>query len=241
MRFLFMIALLATAPCYSQRIDSLNTAKNCMYMTADEREMIYEINRVRSNPASYLQYLTPLLDEIKKTIKQYGKGEKNYSLTFTTRTVNGKETQTIDTTWHYMNDEKRRALETLISDLKKSKKLSVLRPDSGIYAAADKHARDQDKHDWTLMHTGSDGSNPWERITKFSPAMSFGNENIAGSSAFIVTPRDIVLQLLIDAGIPGYGHRYNMLDPQWTHVACRGKKDKDAMNWWIQNFGTIRK
>jgi len=30
------------------------------------------------------------------------------------------------------------------------------------------------------MHTGSDGSQPWDRIKKFSPKMKFGNENIAG-------------------------------------------------------------
>jgi uncharacterized protein YkwD len=44
----------------------------------------------------------------------------------------------------------------------------------------------------------------------------FGNENIAGNSMEIVTARDIVIQLLVDSGIPGYGHRYNLLDPAWT-------------------------
>jgi uncharacterized protein YkwD len=86
------------------------------------------------------------------------------------------------------------------------------------------------------MHTGSDGSAPWDRILTFSPAMSFGNENIAGNSLRNVTARDIVIQLLIDNGIPGYGHRYNLLDPGWTHVACRQEIFRE-MHWWIQNFG----
>lgn len=220
----------------AQVTDSLNTAKNCIYMTPEEREMIYEINRVRSNPKSYLQYIQPMLAEAKQTLSRYGKGAKNYSLTYRTETENGREQKTIDTTWHYINEEEVKALTSLVNDLKKLKKLSVLQPDSGIYNAAKKHAADQDAHDWQLLHTGSDGSQPWDRITKYSPAMSFGNENIAGRSG---TPaaREIVIQLLVDSGIPGYGHRDNLLDPQWTHVACVGVNYKEWMYYWIQDFG----
>ncbi len=90
------------------------------------------------------------------------------------------------------------------------------------------------------MHTGSDGSAPWDRILQFSPAMRFGNENIAGNSRKDISARDIVIQLLIDDGIPGYGHRYNLLDPYWTHVACRTEL-YNGMHWWIQNFGIRKK
>lgn len=222
----------------AQRIDSLNTAANCKYMTEAEKEMIYEINRVRSNPKSYLEYLNPLLANAKEELKLNGKGNRNYSLTFTTTIKNGKEVKKIDTTWHYTREEEVKALQTLVNDLTKLKPLSVLKPDSGIYKAVQKHIADQDKHEWKLMHTGSDGSAPWDRILKFSPGMSFGNENIAGNTA-PATPRDFVIQLLIDSGIPGYGHRYNLLDPQWTHVAC-STADYDGMHWWIQNFGRIK-
>jgi uncharacterized protein YkwD len=116
----------------------------------------------------------------------------------------------------------------------------VLKADSGVYNAARKHAKDQDGHEWKLMHTGSDGSDPWDRITKFSPSMSFGNENIAGSSGLDATPRGFVIQLLVDSGIPSYGHRYNMLDPQWTHIGCVMTEYK-GMNWCIQNFGVKKK
>ncbi len=206
-------------------------------MSADEREMIYEINRVRSNPTSYLVYLTPMLEAAKKTLKDYGKGERNYSLTYTSDS--GIDKSNIDTTWHYVNEEEVKALNTLIDELKNLKKLSVLKPDKGIYQAAVKHASDQHAHDWKLGHTGTDGSNPWDRILKFSPKMRFGNENIAGNSEN-VRPRDIVIQLLVDSGIPGYGHRYNLLDPNWTHVGCKTEKFKNWMNWWIQDFGKIK-
>ena len=209
-------------------------------MTEIEREMLYEINRVRHNPRSYIQYLQPMLNEATATLKKYGKGYKNYSVTYSSTTKNAKTVETTDTTWHYTNQERVKALTTLINDLNKLKPLSILKPDSGIYNAATKHAKDQDEHDWKLMHTGSDGSEPWDRITLFSPAMSFGNENIAGNSMEIVTARDIVIQLLVDSGIPGYGHRYNLLDPAWTYGACKHDLFK-GMHWWIQNFGVKKK
>ena len=114
-----------------------------------------------------------------------------------------------------------------------------MKPDSGIYVAARRHAEDNNNHNWKLLHTGSDGSYPWDRVRRFSPGMRFGNENIAGRSG-VAAPRDIVIQLLIDAGIPGYGHRYNLLDPQWTHVACAVEDYKGVMQYWIQEFGVIK-
>jgi uncharacterized protein YkwD len=239
-RILFILLIATSFTSNAQLIDSLNTAKNSLYMSPEEREMIYELNRLRSNPRSYLPYIEPLLATAKNVVKKSGKGSKNYSLTFTTTTSNGKETKKIDTTWHFTNEEELKALSALITDLKKIKRLPVLQPDSGIYSAAQKHAKDQDAHEWKLMHTGSDGSSPWDRITHFSPSMSFGNENIAGRGGMTATPRDFVIQLLVDSGIPGYGHRYNMLDPQWTHGACV-IKNFGGMDWCIQDFGVKKK
>ncbi len=242
MKLYFLVILFCVSHfSNAQTIDSLNTAQHCLYMTPAEKEMIYEINLVRHNPKAYVQYLLPLLAEAKKQLKKNGKGQRNYSLTITSTSADGKNLGTIDTTWNYENIEAIKALTTLISDLKKLKKLSVLQADSGIYNAAKKHAADQNEHDWKLLHTGSDGSLPWDRIKFFSPTMLNGNENIAGRWGYATaTPRDIVLQLLIDAGIPGYGHRYNMLDPLWTHIACRTEKYKGYQDWWIQNFGIVK-
>lgn len=216
---------------------AMNTAVACMYMSSEEREMIYEINRVRHDPKSYLQYLLPMLKEAAQQLKVNGKGEKNYSVTYSTTSQNGKNLGSIDTTWHYTNEEEVKALTTLIDDLKKLKKISILLPDSGIYIAAKKYAEDQQAHDWKLLHTGSDGSMPWDRIKLYSPSMGGGNENIGGRYGYAsCTPRDMVLQLLIDAGIPGYGHRYNILDHLWTHAGCSIEKDRGSF-WWIQEFG----
>ena len=230
--FLLPVLAMAQAP------DILNTAKDCSYMKPEEREMVHEIDRVRSNPASYLPYLLPMLNDAIQYLRKNGRGSRNYSLTYKVTTKNGIDKKDVDTTWHYTNEEYVNALSTLVNDLEKTKKLSVLQPDSGIYLAARKHAEDNSAHNWELLHTGSDGSLPWDRIRHFSPSMRFGNENIAGRTGS-PTPRDIVIQLLIDAGIPGYGHRYNLLDPHWTHVACTIENYK-GMQYWVQNFGVIK-
>jgi hypothetical protein len=67
--FYLATLLLFSTVAKSQVIDSLNTAKKCLYMTEIEREMIYEINRVRSNPKSFIQYLQPMLNDATATLK----------------------------------------------------------------------------------------------------------------------------------------------------------------------------
>ena len=212
----------------------LNTAANSIYMQPEEREMIYEINRLRSDPPRYAKlFIAERLKEANRQLEKYGKGYKNYSLT-TSYTDNVK-TKT-DTTWHYENEEKVKALQTLFDTLLRLKPLRILQPEKGIYKACQKHAADQAVNK-EVNHRGNDGSWPWDRIKKNSPRMEDGNENIAFNSG-IATPGDIVLQLLIDSGISDYGHRYNMLNAQWTHVACYyTKKPGWSSKWWIQNFG----
>jgi hypothetical protein len=231
--FLFFISLSALA----QENPMLNTARNCGYMKEIEKEMIAEINLVRSDPAGYIQYLDYYYELAKLNLKYFGKGERNYSLSVLyEKTDRGERKKKVDSVWSYKYKEEVHAIETLIDDLKNTPSLSILSPDKGIYEAAREHGLDQDRHNWTLGHQGSDGSWPWERIQKYSPQMIEGNENLAGRFPE-PTARDIVIQLLIDSGIPEYGHRYNLLDPKWTHVACYTSGLKGGMYQWIQEFG----
>ena len=233
--YLLIILLTPILVCRAQH-DSLNTARNCLYMAAKEREMIYEINRLRNDPKSYLVYIMPLLKEARERLKTDGPGYKNYSVTYT---GNPGETPVTDTTWHFVNEEEVRALTTLVDTLMHLNPLMILKPDKGIYEAAALYANDEQAHNWGLMHVGSDNSEPWDRIKLHSPSMSFGNENI-GAITGSPSARDIVLLLLIDSGIPGYGHRYNILNAHWTHIACKQSGFKGS-SWWLQEFGQRKK
>src|SRR5690242_6099558 len=113
---------------------NLYTAKDCSYMSAAEREMIHEINKLRHDPSSFLQYVLPMLEDAKKTVKEYGKGPRNYSLTSSSE--HGTDKNNVDTTWHYQYEEEVNALESLVNDLKNLKPLPILKPDNGIYRAA---------------------------------------------------------------------------------------------------------
>lgn len=211
----------------------LNTAKDAIYMQPEEREMIYELNRLRSDPPRYAKaFLFVRLTNALNDLKQYGRGDSNYSLT--THYINNRPSRA-DTIWHFTNEENVKALQTLYDTLLKMKPLSVLEPDEGIYNACIKHAKDQGPTN-NVNHQGRDGSWPNERIKKFSPRMQYGNENLAYNGN--ASPRLIVLLLLIDAGIPGYGHRYNTLNPAWTHVACfYTRPPYMKVRWWMQEYG----
>ncbi|MCX6243345.1 MAG: hypothetical protein NTU98_01455 [Bacteroidetes bacterium] len=233
--------IMAPAFCFPQGHEALNTAKNCGYMKPEEREMVYEINLLRSDPAGYVQYVQYYYDLAKLNLDHYGKGKRNYTLSTHYESINGTERlKRIDTTWSNEYEEEYHATESLIRDLKKTPPMSILKPDKGIYEASRKHALDQDRHNWSLGHRGSDGSWPWDRIRKYSPGMKDGNENLAGRFPE-GSAREIVIQLLIDSGIPDYGHRYNLLDPKWTHVACYTSGLKAEMYQWVQDFGQIAK
>lgn len=224
----------------SQGNAKLNTAINCSYMKEIEREMISEINLVRSDPAGYIKYLDYYDELAKLNLKHFGKGKRSYTLSIEYEMINGvQRKKKTDTVWSYEYEEEVFAIESLITELKSTPSLSILEPDRGIYEAARKHGLDQDRHNWSLGHQGSDGSWPWDRIKKFSPLMVTGNENLAGRFPE-PTARDIVIQLLIDSGIPEYGHRHNLLDPKWTHVACYTSGLKGEMYQWIQEFGEVK-
>lgn len=217
-------------------LKKLNTAVNESYMKAAEKDMILEINKLRSDPGKYAVYIKPYLVKAKYKLQKYGKGDKNYSLTTNYTIIDGKQSIKTDTNWHYSNEEELKAVESLVRELGSLKPMSVLKPSKAIYLAAKSHALDQ-VPTGTIDHRGTDGSWPWDRIKKAAPDMEEGGENIACGED---SARSIVIQLLIDSGIPGYGHRKTLLNPQWTHCGCycAGILREDFnCNYWIQNFG----
>lgn len=224
-----------------QDYQKLHSAAHCDYLSEDEKQMIYEINLVRTQPQEYIQLLKPYLKKAEAELEIYGPGEVRYSLETIYKQQNGQlSVHKIDTHAYFRYEEEIIAIESLLKDLENMQPMNILLPDEGIYKAAKKHARDQDKHGWKLGHYGSDHSTPMDRIVRYAPDMITGNENIAGRYPE-ANPREIVILLLIDSGISGYGHRYNILNPQWTHIACYSGGLHNGMYRWLQEFGEIRK
>ena len=68
-----------------------------------------------------------------------------------------------------------------------------------------------------LSHEGADGSRSYERVTRYIDRndVSATGENIMYGAR---TPRSIVVELIVDRGVPDRGHRHNLFSDVWTHV-----------------------
>jgi uncharacterized protein YkwD len=90
--------------------------------------------------------------------------------------------------------------------LAKTPGVSLLLPEKGLSLAARDHTRDQGKTG-AIGHAGSDGSTPVTRAARHGRG-SYVGENIAYATG---SGREIVVDLLIDDGVPSRGHRQNIL------------------------------
>jgi uncharacterized protein YkwD len=121
----------------------------------------------------------------------------------------------------------------LVEELGRLTPLQLLLPSSCVYDAAKLHGMDSKKRGF-FSHTGSDGSDPWDRILRKCTQYRSGNENGVGGASD--DPRVHVINLLLDSGVPSRGHRRNILDANWKYGACFRYDDATYKNFWIQNF-----
>ncbi len=171
--------------------NNLNTAENVSYLSSVEKEIIYEINLFRSNPAEYAdKYIAPLAKNYKGKLLYY---------------PNDKP---------LLTKEGVRAVNECVRELKKVAPLSVVSPSSGLTRAADDHVKDQSKTGKT-GHYGSDRSDSRKRMERYGEWKVRIAENIAygGTSA-----RQIIIYLLIDDGVQDRGHRKNFIQSDFKTV-----------------------
>ncbi len=193
---LILLGLMQVVSAEKSNNDNLNTAANANYLSPLEKEVIYEINLFRSNPAQYAEkYIAPLANNYDKKILRY---------------PGDKPIQTI---------EGIKALNECVRVLKNtSTAITVLNPDPKLSKAARDHQRDQQKSGRT-GHTGSDQSNLKQRIERYGKWQFTIGENIAYGNT---SARQVVVFLLIDDGVKNRGHRTTLLNPNYklVGVAC---------------------
>ena len=109
------------------------------------------------------------------------------------------------------------AVDEAIRSLRRQPALSPLEPDAVLRLAAADLVRDQGETGET-GHVSSDGLDFGARMARRG-GDPYGGENI---SYGYDTAREVVLQLLIDDGVPSRGHRANLLGPRFARagVAC---------------------
>jgi len=102
-----------------------------------------------------------------------------------------------------------RAFAEAISFLQRATPLPPLSAAQGLVSSAREHVVDQGAHG-TFGHNGTDHSSPWKRMAEFGRYSGLRGENISYGYS---SARGIVAQLIIDAGVPGRGHRKNIFNP----------------------------
>ncbi len=189
--FLLMKFYVPTAVGNSWNLTELNTASRADYLSDIEKEIILEINKLRSNPARYAEeYISPLAKHYDRRILYYPGDQP------------------------LITREGVSALNECVRVLKKQEPLPLLHPSYGLTIAARDHVTDQSKTGRT-GHSGSDKSNMRDRIERYGTWQVRIAENIAYGAS---TARQIVIYLLIDDGVPDRGHRKNFLNPDFKAV-----------------------
>ena len=169
------------------------------YLTRLEREIVTEHNLARSDPASYAVFLRDLKPRF-----------------------DGRQFSVSDTVVR-MTQEGTAAVDEAIEFLESTASVPDLRASQGMSLGARDLVRDQGPRGST-GHVGSDGSQPWDRVARYGDRQGEIAENVAYG---FDTARNVVVQLIIDDGVRGRGHRVNIFKPEFrvVGVSC-GNHDR---------------
>ncbi len=176
-------------------IQDKSTVKPTMtYLTDLEKEVVRELNAVRSDPPGYAKHVRAMLKYFNGALMEYP-GE------IAIRTNEGKAA--VQECYEYLMD---------------ASPIDTLKPSKGMSLAAKDHVDDQGDTKNT-GHTGTDGSSPFDRINRYGQWLTTAGENIDYGNNIA---RRIVISLLVDDGVPSRGHRKNIFNPAFkvVGVAC---------------------
>ena len=164
-------------------IKLLDTARDSSYLSEMGKNVILELNMVRTNPAKYADlYLQPMLPKFDDKVFD-----------------NDKEIK-------LMTEEGASAVIECITELKKQTALNILFPDNRLTQMAKYHAKLQGKTEQT-GHNSPNGVTFSERLKLFKVKFNLSGENISYGYS---NAREIVIQLIVDDGVPSRGHRRNV-------------------------------
>jgi len=168
-----------------------------------EKAIAREMNRVRMNPSAYVN----LLEDRRK----YYKGNL--------RQIPGEIS--------LITNEGVRAVDEAINFLKLTKPLQPFTLSKGMSLAAKDRVKDRGLKGG-FGHVGSDGSLPWDRISRYGFWKNLAAESISYGQQ---TAEKVMMQLIVDDGVRDRAHRFNLFKPelQVTGVACGPHKQYEIV------------
>ena len=114
------------------------------------------------------------------------------------------------------------AVQELIDFLNVQEPLPTMTWSDEVAKAAKDHADDTGPKGIT-GHDGSDGSTLGDRLQKYGNPVSTYGENLSYGQDKAM---DVVIQLLIDDGVQGRGHRTNIFNPAFRVMGCHTGQHK---------------
>ncbi len=191
-----ILSLLVLAGCGSSTA-AVKPSENDDRYARLAQEVFRETNRLRAKPGAYATILQDVI-----------------------RRMTGNVYHPLDSDVGIVTNEGASAVTEAVASLGRQKALMELKWSDELAALARAHVLDTGAKG-LVSHNSSTGRRFSERVAgvvvkgKFTSAaenISYGYGN----------GRDVVAQLLVDDGVPGRGHRTNLLKPQLSHsgVAC---------------------
>ena len=170
---------------------------------ADVAEMdkqIFElVNRVRCDPKLFVPHLQEMLGRFEGFLmKQPGKT--------TLRTKEGAP-----------------AVKEAIEYLSKLTPNRELKWHNELYTAARQHVVDIGPKG-LVQHESSDGTSVKERLKRYGKIVTCYGENLSFHSE---TAMEVILQQIVDDGVPNRGHRENLFNPEFRVMGCFSGPHKD--------------
>ena len=195
------------------RIKELDTGRDSIYLTDIEKNVILEMNMVRSNPKKYAElYLKPILSKFEGTVLYRG---------------NDLYTQTT---------EGSAAVKECIDVLSKQRTLDLIYPNRRLRKMAKYHAGLQGVTE-QIGHNTPKGETLNQRIKRFKiPCYCWGGNIDYGLNS----ARDIVISLLVDDGVPSRGHRDNILNNFFNWVGVYFGSHKKYKYMIVTDFVSYR-
>jgi uncharacterized protein YkwD len=214
--FPILILQLIAITSWSQKssdwpIKKLDTARDVIYLSAEEKDVILELNKVRYDPVKYAH----------ENIKWMGVFYEGKLLK-----IPGKEI--------FKTSEGKAAFDDCIKYLEQSKPAPLLYPSNGMSKACLLLVYDQSTTGET-GHRGSGNGSPVDRVRNFGNFEGDFAENIHYGDC---EPIFIVISLLIDDGVRSRGHRKNILDPSFHFTGVAIGKHKIYEQMCVNTFAT---
>ncbi len=197
---------LATIAALLTTLPSSAAAQSSDYLTKLEHEIVLEHNMARTDPAAYAKYLEEWLPYFEgDLLERPGR--------IALQTLEGP-----------------RVVEEAIGFLRAAEPVGTMSPSPGMSRAARDHVIDLGP-DGGISHTGEDGSQPQDRVSRYGRWRTTVAENMAFGQYRESDARYVVMQLLIDDGVPNRGHRTNIFNAAFTvvGVSCGTHATYEAM------------